>query len=101
MANSWRTTAKESELSVASYDTSLKIAREELVMVERNYERVQDENRRLKQALQYADNVVYGPAQQSLLQALQQENRKGKQGVVRRDLMFGGGYIEDHSLRLA
>ena len=78
MANSWRTASKESELSLASYDTSLKIAREELMMVERNYERVYEENRRLKEALRYADNVVYGPAQQSLLNALQQENRKGK-----------------------
>lgn len=29
-------------------------------MVERNFSRVQDENKRLKEALQYADNVVYG-----------------------------------------
>jgi uncharacterized protein YciW len=70
MAHSWRTASKESELSLASYDTSLKIAREELMMVERNYSRVQDENRRLKEALQYADQVVYGPTQQ--------ENRKGE-----------------------
>lgn len=77
MANSWRTASKESELSLASYDTSLKIAREELMMVERNYARVQDENRRLKEALQYADNVVYGPAQQGLISSLQLENRIG------------------------
>jgi hypothetical protein len=70
MANSWRTASKESELSLASYDTSLKIAREELVMVERNYTRVQEENKRLKDALQYADNLVYG--------SVQLENRMGE-----------------------
>lgn len=75
MANSWRTASKESELSLSSYDTSLKIAREELLMVERNYARVSDENTRLKEALQYADKVVYGAVPQHILHALHLENR--------------------------
>jgi uncharacterized protein YciW len=77
MANSWRTASHETSLSLASYETSLKIAREELIMLERNYERVQDENKKLREALQYADKVIYGPSQHSALTALHLENRIG------------------------
>ena len=78
MANSWRTASEESSLSLASYDTSLRIAREELLMLERNYERVRDENRKLKQALEYADNVVYGATPRSLVDSIQLDGRIGK-----------------------
>lgn len=75
MANSWRTASHESQLSLASYESSLKIAREELLMVERNYSRVQDENRRLREALHHADHVVYGGVAQSSSLCLGVENR--------------------------
>jgi len=91
VANSWRTASQESEISLASYDTSLKIAREELMMVERNYARVQDENRRLKDALQYADHVVYGQAQQNAINSLQLENRMGADNVPNKKRGGGGG----------
>jgi hypothetical protein len=60
MAESWKIASKESELSLTSYETSLSIANEEIKILEHNYQRLEDENRRLKEALYYADSIVYG-----------------------------------------
>jgi hypothetical protein len=60
MAESWKIASKESELSLSSYETSLSIANEEIKILENNYQRLEDENKRLKEALYYADSIVYG-----------------------------------------
>lgn len=60
MAQSWKAASKESELSISSYEASLRIAREEIAMLEHGYKRIEEENKRLKEALHYADTIVYG-----------------------------------------
>lgn len=60
MAQSWKVASKESELSISSYEASLRIAREEIAMLEHGYKRIEEENKRLKEALHYADTIVYG-----------------------------------------
>jgi hypothetical protein len=60
LAESWKIASRESELSLTSYETSLSIANEEIKILENNYQRVEDENKRLKEALYYADSIVYG-----------------------------------------
>lgn len=60
LAQSWRSASKETELSLSSYEASLRIAREEVSMLEHTLKRLEDENVRLKEALRYADKIVYG-----------------------------------------
>ena len=79
MVNCWRNATKESELTLASYESSLRIAREELVMMEGNFHRVQDENKRLKAALKHADDIVYGQSCQGTLNSVPLQNRKGEE----------------------
>jgi len=65
LAESWRSASKESAVSLASYETALEIAREEVIMLEHNMRRLEEENSRLREALQYADNIVYGSSSTS------------------------------------
>jgi hypothetical protein len=60
LSESWRAASKESALSLSSYEASLRIAREEAAMLEHSLRRLEDENIRLKDALRYADKIVYG-----------------------------------------
>lgn len=60
LAESWRAASKESALSLTSYEASLRIAREETAMLEHSLRRLEEENQRLKDALRYADKIVYG-----------------------------------------
>lgn len=68
-AVSWKKVCKESEISIRSYDASLKIAQEEIYMLENNIQRLTEENRSLKASLQYADKVVYGTPQSRLVRS--------------------------------
>ena len=56
----WRNANKESDLSLAAAETAVRIARDEIVMLEHHVKRVERENVELKNELQRADRLVYG-----------------------------------------
>jgi hypothetical protein len=62
----WKNATHESKVSLSSYETCLRIAQEEIVMLENEIKRIQDENLRLKSALTYADKIVYGKSASSV-----------------------------------
>lgn len=56
----WRNATKESDLSIAAAETSLRIARDEVAMLEHHLRRVEEENAELKSELQRSDRLIYG-----------------------------------------
>lgn len=56
----WRNATRESDLSIAAAETSLRISRDEVAMLEHQLRRVEEENAELKSELQRSDRLVYG-----------------------------------------
>lgn len=56
----WRNATKESDLSIAAAETALRIARDEVAMLEHQLHRVEEENAELKSELQRSDRLIYG-----------------------------------------
>jgi hypothetical protein len=56
----WKRVAQEVEVSMAASNTSMQIARDEVVMLENDVQRLTSQNRSLQEALNRADRIVYG-----------------------------------------
>jgi len=66
----WRNATRESDLSIAAADTAVRIARDEVAMLEHQLKRVEIENAELKSELQRADRLIYGVNHANSQQAL-------------------------------
>lgn len=76
-ASTWKNASKESEISLNSYNSALRIAHEEVLMLENENKRILEENVRLKSALSYADKIVYGTNSNSSSYASNGDDGKG------------------------
>jgi DNA repair exonuclease SbcCD ATPase subunit len=56
----WRNVTRESDLSISAAETALRIAKDEVAMLEHQLHRVEEENALLKLELQRSDRLVYG-----------------------------------------
>jgi hypothetical protein len=56
----WRNVTRESDLSISAAETALRIAKDEVTMLEHQLRRVEEENAQLKFELQRSDRLIYG-----------------------------------------
>jgi DNA repair exonuclease SbcCD ATPase subunit len=99
-AAQWRNVTRESDITIAAAETSVRIAREEIAMLEQHLHRVETENIELKSELQRADRLVYGVVHSSS-NVHNAQNSLGAQHANMRSSMSssigGGAYLNSSS----